>query len=462
MRGLPAEAISADSMQTYCGLDVITNKASAAEMQNVPHHLMSFLPPGSEYDITKFVRDATRLCEGMQKRGTLPILVGGTTYYVQHFLFPGQLVSQAAPPLSALSPAMQARIEALPPDLHALWSEVIAVPTSEDLSLASNASQLWSLLHALDPASAQRWHYNDFRKVYRSLRILYESGKPQSAWLDAQDARDRERQRQDPRRRLLFWVWSARDVLQARLDARIGKMIERGLLEEIQTLRAMAREQSPTTDYTRGIFQAIGTWLLLMTGYKEFDAYLTHRDQGSTHEEAQDLFDQAITSMQTATRRYAKRQTSWIRNQLVPEIQKARAAGEEVWLYLLDATDVSQWATQVREPAQRLLQTFLDGGSMPDPTQLSPAAAEQLQVEAKEGGRLERNRLVQCDVCTHNPSQPFLFRENERYKHEQSRTHRYAFKRRTRDAYIAACKASGEAVRQERQAPSSTTESEKE
>jgi len=447
--GLHAEVISADSMQTYCGLDVITNKASTDEMRAVPHHLMSFLPPGSEYDITQFVRDATCLCDRMEEHGTLPILVGGTTYYVQHFLFPGQLVSQTAP-ASALSPAMQARIGALPPDLHTLWTEMIAGPAREDLPLASHASQLWALLHALDPDSAQRWHYNDFRKVYRSLRILYESGKPQSEWLHAQDLRDRERQRQDPRRRLLFWVWSARDALNARLDARIGKMIDRGLLQEIQALRALAREQSPATDYTRGIFQAIGTCCMLTAGYKEFDAYLTNRDQGRTHAEAQGLFDQAIVSMQTATRRYAKRQTSWIRNQLVPEIQKAQAAGEEVWLYLLDASDAAQWDTQVRAPAERLLQTFLKGGPMPDATQQSAAAAEQLLVEPKGGGRLERNRLVQCDVCTRDASQPFLFRENERHKHEQSRTHRYALKRRTRDAYIAACKASGEAVRQER------------
>lgn len=256
--GLAAEAISADSMQTYRGLDVITNKADAAETRGVPHHLMSFLPVGDEYDITQFVADAQRLISELHAAHALPIIVGGTTYYVQHLLFPGRLVSQvpAADAASAAArAAAAARVAALPPAQRAQWDALGAGHRPEDVQPA----ELWALLHAVDPASASRWHYNDFRKVYRSLRILYDTGVPQSAWLHAQDVEDSARVARDAPRRLLFWVYSARDVLNARLDARIGRMIERGLLSEIRELRAMANERPVAADYTRGIFQAIGT-----------------------------------------------------------------------------------------------------------------------------------------------------------------------------------------------------------
>ena len=112
--GMHAEAISADSMQTYVGLDVITNKADASEMEGIPHHLLSFLSPGQEYDITQFVADAGGLCAQLQQQGALPIVVGGTTYYVQHLLFPGRLVSQVPP--TDYEGDVHARIASLPPD----------------------------------------------------------------------------------------------------------------------------------------------------------------------------------------------------------------------------------------------------------------------------------------------------------------------------------------------------------
>ena len=163
--------------------------------------------------------------------------------------------------------------------------------------------------------------------------------------------------------------------------------------------------------------------------------------------------------MQTATRRYAKRQTSWIRNQLLPEICRAQARGEDVWLYLLDATELQHWDERVRVPARDILRSFLQHESMCDPASLSSAAAEHLQhVVQRTEGRIQRNKLVPCEICTHDEAQPFLFRENERGKHEQSRTHRYALKRRTKDAYIAACRASSKAAQAADQADGRSTD----
>ena len=266
--GLPsasAEVISADSMQTYRGLDVITNKAPRQEMRDVPHHLLSFLEPGREYDITQFRADAQRLCAEMHARNTLPILVGGTTYYIQHLLFPGRLVSAEAPDAGVgevASPAERAaleqRVAQLPAEQQALWASLRDAPNAAppDAGLP-----LWQLLHALDPQSASRWHYNDHRKVYRSLRILHDTGRSQSHWVQTQEEREAGGEATDATDapRLLFWVHSEREVLAERLDRRIHRMVDRGLLDEIGDLRRIA---GSGPDYTRGIFQAIGasTW----------------------------------------------------------------------------------------------------------------------------------------------------------------------------------------------------------
>ncbi|WFD06128.1 leukotriene-A4 hydrolase [Malassezia vespertilionis] len=429
-----AEIISVDSMQTYKGLDVITNKAAPAEMQGIPHHLLSFLAPCEEYDITQFVQDATQLCTKMQSKGTLPILVGGTTYYLQHLLFRGRLVSAANELDRDGAEVLEKAVAQLPLDQQALWSALDAPLPNADSP--AQGMVLWELLNALDPSSARRWHHNDARKVYRSLRILRDTGRPQSAWLAQQDSAPDVTPPRFGERRLFFWVWSDRETLTKRLDGRIGGMVERGLLDEIRALRTIAG----APDYTRGIFQAIG--------YKEFDAYLTEYDTHQTHNET--LFQEAIQAMQVATRRYAKRQVSWIKNQLLPEIRCAQARGEDVYLYVLDASDPAQWHEHVRRKAEAITHAFLQGAPMPDPSSVCARASDLLQSDARAQGKMERNQMFTCDVCTSDPAHPFRVRETERAKHTASRTHRTACKRRTRQAWIAENKAQGASIRRAR------------
>lgn len=146
--------------------------------------------------------------------------------------------------------------------------------------------------------------------------------------------------------------------------------------------------------------------------------------------------------MQVATRRYAKRQTSWIRRQLLPAVLTAQAHGEDVTLFLLDATDLAQWNDAVAAPAKAILLAFLRGETLPDPRSLSAAAHEQLAPPTSTGlGRVERNRLQQCEVCTAQPTEPVMVRAVEWERHLQSRSHRRALKRRTKAAYVAARRA---------------------
>lgn len=336
------------------------------------------------------------------------------------------------------------RIQALPGELQELW-QILATEEKSNAAPPPDADRFWNLLAALDPESAARWHYRDHRKVFRSLRILRDTGRSQSEWIAMQGERDEKTQRNTDRR-LIFWVWSEREALRARLDARIGRMVDRGLLHEIQSLREIAAGlPGQGKDFTRGIYQAIG--------YKEFDAYLEHVNAHGQDEDAQRLFNEAIAAMQVGTRRYAKRQTSWIKNQLIPAVAAAQERGEETYIYLLDATDQRCWEESVHKPALTILDAFLGGGQMPDPVELSDSAASELAALRDQStskvvqSRVETNRMYTCPECTSDSSRPFLVRENERKKHMQSRTHRSSIKRRTRSAWIAHNKEAGESVR---------------
>ena len=174
---------------------------------------------------------------------TLPIVAGGTAYYMQHLLFPGRLVSadEGSPDDQALA-RLAERISLLPADQLALWHSLDREVQS-NAPPPPNAEQYWGLLNVLDPASAARWHYNDHRKVLRSLRVLRDTGLSQSEWAALQGERGRKPHGEKPRR-LLFWIWSEREALRARLEARIGRMVERGLLDEIRSLRQVASNLS--------------------------------------------------------------------------------------------------------------------------------------------------------------------------------------------------------------------------
>lgn len=376
---------------------------------------------------------------------TLPIIAGGTTYYLQHLFFPGRLVSVDGDGHDPEAfPALFKRIQTLPGELQELW-QILDTEEKSNAAPPPDADRFWHLLAALDPESAARWHYRDHRKVLRSLRILRDTGRSQSEWISMQGERDEKPQRNTDRR-LIFWVWSEREALRARLDARIGRMVDRGLLHEIQSLREIAAGlPGQGKDFTRGIYQAIG--------YKEFDTYLEHVNAHGQDEEAQHLFNDAIAAMQVGTRRYAKRQTSWIKNQLIPAVAAAQERGEETYIYLLDATDPRYWEESVHKPALTILDKFLCSGQMPDPVELCGAAASELTALRDQRtskvvqSRIETNRMYMCPECTNDDSRPFLVRENERKKHMQSRTHRSSIKRRTRYTWISHNKEAGESIR---------------
>ncbi|KAG6878762.1 hypothetical protein C0993_008061 [Termitomyces sp. T159_Od127] len=396
--GRGARIINADSMQVYRGLDVITNKVPEEERQGVEHVLMGFKAPGEQYVVGQWVQDALKEVDETHKRTLVPIVVGGTSYWMQHLIFPNRLSNAQAPPVR--STQLAGTIASLRPDLLVLFDALPDHPPSatED---PDAAYKLHSLLSALDPVVANRWHWKDTRKVLRSLNVIKETGRRVSDIMleQTQDpAASKPRSvalgflveiflSADRFRTLCFWLHAEQPVLETRLDERVDTMIERGLLSEIREMRQIATSADNGDDYTLGIYQSIG--------YKEFHDYLSAPDPSET------MFDAAVEHMKLSTRQYAKRQVSWIRNKLLPAVYTANAKESLVPTYLLDATGKcpltcthalitpdfqvlgEDWNKNVRDLGIQIAQDFLAGGDLPDPLALSDNAKKMMTIEKK-------------------------------------------------------------------------------
>ncbi|KAJ2937062.1 hypothetical protein H1R20_g49, partial [Candolleomyces eurysporus] len=373
-----ARVINADSMQVYKGLDVITNKVPQSEMEGVDHLLMGFKDPGEQYVVGEWVEDSLKLINEMHQKKEVPIVVGGTSYWIQHLIFPNRLAKPNEAPSTSdtlpWDPQLQDAIQALPSDLRTLFENLPQEPPSAKAD-PDAAFKLHSLLLLLDPPVGQRWHWKDTRKVLHSLTII-RSARRRASDIIAQQAGSSTASQ--PRfRTLCFWLFAEASYLEPRLDSRVDDMIEKGLLEEIRELRriadaatqaAVSESTSPQYDYTLGIYQAIG--------YKEFHNFLDNSSDS--------IFKESVERMKISTRQYAKKQISWIRNKLMPAVKEANAQADTVSLYLLDAAEVDKrWEDRVQKPAIDVTEKLLLGESLPDPRSLSQVANDLLNTPDK-------------------------------------------------------------------------------
>ncbi|ETW85624.1 hypothetical protein HETIRDRAFT_309881 [Heterobasidion irregulare TC 32-1] len=377
-----ARILNADSMQVYDGMDVITNKLPVSARHGVEHLLMSFKKPGEQYVVGQWVHDAMQAIEETHARRQIPIVVGGTSYWIQHLIFPDRLatepISSGSSSASFISEDLIKSTATLPSDLLNLFNNLPETPpvASED---PQAAFALHSLLSTLDPVVAGRWHWKDTRKVLRSLVITRDSGRrPSDIFSEQSKTALRPRSVYDT---LCFWLYADPKSLNPRLDRRVEEMVQQGLLDEIRTMRSIASRapssstegnNQSSTEYTLGIYQSIG--------YREFHEYL---NAASPSEKA---FAEAVDDMKLSTRKYAKRQVSWIRNKLLPAMYAAQPSKElaTAVAYLLDATELGdQWTTNVKEVAFQITQGFLKQAPLPDPRSLSIAAMNMLSVRSK-------------------------------------------------------------------------------
>ncbi|KAM0328757.1 hypothetical protein ACHAQA_005170 [Verticillium albo-atrum] len=396
------EVINADAMQLYQGLPVITNKITTLERRGVPHHLLDHIPlDQSTWIVDDFKREANKIIREIRSRGNLPIVVGGTHYYTNSLLFEDIFVG--------------------PDQDETSVSEAALFPILEEPT-----EVILAKLREVDPVMADKWHPNDRRKISRSLQIYLSHGRPASEIYAEQKRRKAADNAPDGAagagawQNLLFWVYSDTEVLKERLDKRVDKMLDVGLMEEVFQMQSHVREKEAIgeeVDYTKGIWQSIG--------FKEFQPYLKAIEGTPADSDVEGLKAQSLEDMKTSTRRYAKSQVRWITTKIVPLLQEQSSAMDN--LFLLDSTDVSQWGTNVAEPASAITRQFLDGQPTPEPVSLSPLARRVLEIETAERTPCQKT----CQLC-----QVTCVTEQDWAKHMRSRRHHTVIRKTKRRALV--------------------------
>ena len=269
---LDGEVVSADSMQIYRGMDIGTAKVSADE-QKVPHHLIDIIDPGQAYSAQLFQDQARAAFIDICERGKVPILCGGTGFYIQ-----AALEDMCFPEGEQQDNPLRDSLEAF--------------------RLTQGNEALWDLLNERDPKSAALVHHNNFVRVIRALE-MHEEGISYADQVKNIKV-------------LPEVVWSLRFLLQVdplvlaeRINQRVDIMRDAGLVSEVEALIAQGFEEALTAP------KAIG--------YKEIIA----AKRGEV------TLDRAFEQIKTATRRYAKRQRSWFRRDGRLSVLEADRLSEE-------------------------------------------------------------------------------------------------------------------------------------
>lgn len=250
------EIVSGDSMQIYRGLDIGTAKATSVEQGQAPHHLIDIADPTENYSAAKFVQAAQKAIDEIASRGKLPILVGGTGFYVQALL--------GDRPLAVVP-------DVLDPEFVAHWTQIAHEEGEETVR---------SALKAVDPISEARILPGQIRRLIRALLVSTHTGHPFSSL------------QPEPKRRYdasIIGLTTERSILYDRINQRVDLMMTTGILDEakfVQTLPADSTAQ-----------RAIG--------YKELFDYLAGVSS----------YKDAVAKLKQNSRRYAKRQMTWFNNQ---------------------------------------------------------------------------------------------------------------------------------------------------
>lgn len=263
-RGLTVELISADALQAYRGLSIGTAKPGPRERTRVRHHLIDVIEPHRAFSAGEFARRAAVAVEEIEARGALPILVGGSGFYLRA-LFEG---------LAPVPPVGADVREALRADLR-----------------SHGLCRLVRELREVDPESAEALDPGDTQRVLRALEVVRATGRPLSEW------QRRGTEGRLERRLLKVGLTLPRTVLYDAVEKRAGRMLERGWLAEVERLREHARGRGGCSLGELPAFQAIG--------YRQL---ADHLDGNLT-------LEQALEETVRATRRYAKRQETWFRKE---------------------------------------------------------------------------------------------------------------------------------------------------
>ena len=258
-KAIGGEIISADSMQVYRHMDIGSAKIKKEEMDGVPHYLIDALDPEEEFNVTVFQKMAKEAVEEIYSHGHIPIVAGGTGFYIQALLYDIDFTENGED--------TSIRMEL------------------EKLGQERGAEYLHNLLRDIDPDSAEEIHENNLKRVIRAIEYYRQTGERIS------EHNKREREKNSPYNFLYYVVNTDRARLYERIDRRVDLMLEQGLVEEVMHLKDMG--------LTRDMVSMQGL------GYKEILDYL----QGIC------TLEEAIYVLKRDTRHFAKRQITWFKRE---------------------------------------------------------------------------------------------------------------------------------------------------
>ena len=258
-KAIGGEIISADSMQVYKRFDIGTAKIRPDEMQGVNHYLIDIFEPDQEFNVFVFKKLALEAMDQIYQNGHIPIIVGGTGFYIQSVLYDIDFTEE----------------ETDKDYRHML----------EEKAKTDGADALHAMLQAVDPDAAEQIHANNIKRTIRALEYYHETG------FRISEHNEEQRKRSSPYNFVYFVLNRDRKTLYERINLRVDEMIEEGLENEVKDL--LSTGVSSDSLAMQGL------------GYKEMAEYLEGKCE----------FEKAIYNIKIGTRHFAKRQLTWFRRE---------------------------------------------------------------------------------------------------------------------------------------------------
>lgn len=258
-KAVNGEIISADSMQVYKGMDIGSAKIRPQEMDGVPHHLIDELEPDEDFHVVLFQKLAKKYMQEIWNKGKVPVLVGGTGFYIQAVLYDIDFTENGE---------------------DSTYRQEL-----EQLAVQEGVLYLHEMLREVDPKAAEEIHANNVKRVIRALEYYKETGETISLH------NEQERQKESPYNVAYFVLNEDRAKLYDKINRRIDIMLEDGLIDEVKALREKG--------YTRDMVSMQGL------GYKEILDYLSGKC----------TLEEAVYILKRDTRHFAKRQITWMKRE---------------------------------------------------------------------------------------------------------------------------------------------------
>ncbi|MFR6513162.1 MAG: tRNA (adenosine(37)-N6)-dimethylallyltransferase MiaA [Ruminococcus sp.] len=258
-KAIGGEIISADSMQVYKQMDIGSAKIKPSEMEGIPHYLVDILEPDEEFHVVLFQQMAKQAIQKIYEKGKIPILVGGTGFYIQAVLYD---------------------IDFSENEKDTSYREEL-----EKLAQTKGAEYLHDRLREVDEKSAQDIHANNVKRVIRALEYFHQTGEKIS------EHNEEQRKKVSPYNFSYFVLNDERAHLYEKINLRVDQMINEGLVREVQSLKEKG--------YTRDMVSMQGL------GYKEILDYLDNKCS----------LEEAVEIIKRDTRHFAKRQITWFKRE---------------------------------------------------------------------------------------------------------------------------------------------------